>query len=70
MFPGVSISFFSRDLSRAWRVAEALEVGMVGINGSVALCICTRAPSDNAPPYTVPRSHRLVPLSAVSNKAE
>jgi succinate-semialdehyde dehydrogenase/glutarate-semialdehyde dehydrogenase len=24
--------FYTRDLSRAWRVAEALEYGMVGLN--------------------------------------
>ena len=29
---GLAAYFFSRDLSRAWRVAEALEVGMVGVN--------------------------------------
>ena len=29
---GLAGYFFTRDLARAWRVAEALEVGMVGIN--------------------------------------
>ncbi|WP_375188381.1 NAD-dependent succinate-semialdehyde dehydrogenase [Sphingobium yanoikuyae] len=29
---GLSGYFYTRDLSRAWRVGEALEVGMVGIN--------------------------------------
>jgi succinate-semialdehyde dehydrogenase/glutarate-semialdehyde dehydrogenase len=29
---GLAAYFFSRDLSRVWRVAEALESGMVGIN--------------------------------------
>ncbi|MCG2842030.1 NAD-dependent succinate-semialdehyde dehydrogenase [Sandaracinobacter sp. RS1-74] len=29
---GLAGYFFTRDLSRAWRVAEALEVGMVGVN--------------------------------------
>lgn len=29
---GLSAYFYSRDVSRVWRVAEALEVGMVGIN--------------------------------------
>ncbi len=29
---GLAGYFFSRDLSRVWRVAEALEVGMVGVN--------------------------------------
>ena len=29
---GLAAYFYTRDLSRAWRVAEALEVGMVGIN--------------------------------------
>ena len=29
---GLAAYFYSRDLSRVWRVAEALEYGMVGIN--------------------------------------
>ena len=29
---GLASYFYSRDLSRVWRVAEALETGMVGIN--------------------------------------
>ena len=29
---GLAAYFFSRDLSRVWRVAEALECGMVGVN--------------------------------------
>ena len=29
---GLASYFFSRDIGRAWRVAEALEYGMVGIN--------------------------------------
>jgi succinate-semialdehyde dehydrogenase / glutarate-semialdehyde dehydrogenase len=29
---GLASYFYSRDLARAWRVAEALEYGMVGIN--------------------------------------
>jgi succinate-semialdehyde dehydrogenase/glutarate-semialdehyde dehydrogenase len=29
---GLSSYFYSRDLGRAWRAAEALECGMVGIN--------------------------------------
>jgi len=29
---GLAGYFYSRDIGRAWRVAEALEVGMVGIN--------------------------------------
>jgi len=29
---GLSAYFYSRDIGRIWRVAEALEVGMVGIN--------------------------------------
>jgi succinate-semialdehyde dehydrogenase/glutarate-semialdehyde dehydrogenase len=33
---GLAAYFYTRDLSRAWRVAEALETGMVGIN-AVAL---------------------------------
>jgi succinate-semialdehyde dehydrogenase / glutarate-semialdehyde dehydrogenase len=34
---GLAAYFYSRDLSRVWRVAEALEYGMVGINsGSIS----------------------------------
>lgn len=34
---GLAGYFYSRDIGRIWRVAEALEVGMVGINtGTVA----------------------------------
>jgi succinate-semialdehyde dehydrogenase/glutarate-semialdehyde dehydrogenase len=29
---GLASYFYARDLSRVWRVAEALEAGMVGIN--------------------------------------
>jgi succinate-semialdehyde dehydrogenase / glutarate-semialdehyde dehydrogenase len=29
---GLASYFFTRDISRAWRVAEALEYGMVGVN--------------------------------------
>jgi succinate-semialdehyde dehydrogenase/glutarate-semialdehyde dehydrogenase len=29
---GLAAYFYSRDLARVWRVAEALEYGMVGIN--------------------------------------
>ena len=32
---GLSAYFYTRDLARAWRVAEALESGMVGINGGI-----------------------------------
>ncbi len=32
---GLAAYFFTRDISRAWRVAEALEYGMVGINEGV-----------------------------------
>jgi len=32
---GLAAYFFSRDLSRAWRVAEALEYGIVGINEGI-----------------------------------
>ena len=32
---GLAAYFYSRDLSRTWRVAEALEYGMVGINAGV-----------------------------------
>ena len=29
---GLAAYFYSRDLSRVWRVSEALEYGMVGVN--------------------------------------
>jgi succinate-semialdehyde dehydrogenase/glutarate-semialdehyde dehydrogenase len=29
---GLAGYFFSKDISRCWRVADALEVGMVGVN--------------------------------------
>ncbi|MDD2581667.1 MAG: aldehyde dehydrogenase family protein, partial [Desulfuromonadaceae bacterium] len=29
---GLASYFYSRDISRVWRVAEALEYGMVGVN--------------------------------------
>jgi succinate-semialdehyde dehydrogenase/glutarate-semialdehyde dehydrogenase len=29
---GLSAYFYSRDIHRVWRVAEALEAGMIGIN--------------------------------------
>ncbi|MDA4633080.1 aldehyde dehydrogenase family protein, partial [Escherichia coli] len=29
---GLAAYFYSRDLTRVWRVAEALEFGMIGIN--------------------------------------
>jgi len=32
---GLASYFFSRDLARVWRVAGALEVGMVGINTGI-----------------------------------
>ncbi len=32
---GLAAYFYSRDLSRAWRVSEALEYGMVGINTGI-----------------------------------
>ncbi len=32
---GLASYFFTKDLSRAWRVAEVLEVGMVGINQGI-----------------------------------
>ncbi|KAK2608859.1 succinate semialdehyde dehydrogenase NADP+ linked [Conoideocrella luteorostrata] len=40
---GLAGYFFSKDISRCWRVAEALEVGMVGVN--------TGAISDPAAPF-------------------
>ena len=32
---GLAAYFFTRDLGRAWRVSEALEYGMVGVNEGV-----------------------------------
>jgi succinate-semialdehyde dehydrogenase/glutarate-semialdehyde dehydrogenase len=32
---GLSAYFYTRDLARAWRVSEALESGMVGINDGI-----------------------------------
>ncbi|MCY1248385.1 3-sulfolactaldehyde dehydrogenase [compost metagenome] len=32
---GLAAYFFSRDISRVWRVADAIEAGMVGINTGV-----------------------------------
>jgi succinate-semialdehyde dehydrogenase/glutarate-semialdehyde dehydrogenase len=32
---GLASYFYSRDLARVWRVAEALEYGMVGINAGI-----------------------------------
>jgi len=32
---GLASYFFSRDIGRIWRVAEALEYGMVGINEGI-----------------------------------
>jgi succinate-semialdehyde dehydrogenase/glutarate-semialdehyde dehydrogenase len=32
---GLSAYFYTRDLGRAWRVARALETGMVGINDGI-----------------------------------
>jgi succinate-semialdehyde dehydrogenase/glutarate-semialdehyde dehydrogenase len=32
---GLAAYFYTRDLSRAWRVAEALEYGMVGVNSGL-----------------------------------
>lgn len=35
---GLAAYFYSRDISRVWRVAEALEAGMVGINEGIISC--------------------------------
>jgi succinate-semialdehyde dehydrogenase/glutarate-semialdehyde dehydrogenase len=32
---GLAAYFYSRDIGRVWRVAEALEYGMVGINNGL-----------------------------------
>ena len=32
---GLAAYFYTRDLSRAWRVSEALEYGMVGVNAGL-----------------------------------
>jgi acyl-CoA reductase-like NAD-dependent aldehyde dehydrogenase len=59
-----SCSFFSKDNARVWRVAEAIEVGMVGVNGYVCL---TRLSTTQTDAYvsTEPVSLRLVRPSAV-----
>ncbi|KAG8993036.1 succinate semialdehyde dehydrogenase NADP+ linked [Tulasnella sp. JGI-2019a] len=37
---GLAAYFFSRDISRVWRVAELLEVGMIGVNTGVISQAC------------------------------
>ncbi len=32
---GLAAYFYTRDLGRAWRVSEALEYGMVGVNSGI-----------------------------------
>jgi succinate-semialdehyde dehydrogenase/glutarate-semialdehyde dehydrogenase len=32
---GLAASFYTRDLARVWRVAEALEYGMLGVNEGI-----------------------------------
>ena len=32
---GLAAYFYSRDLGKVWRVAEALEYGMVGVNSGI-----------------------------------
>jgi succinate-semialdehyde dehydrogenase/glutarate-semialdehyde dehydrogenase len=32
---GLAAYFYSRDIARAWRVAEALDYGMVGVNSGM-----------------------------------
>lgn len=41
---GLAGYFFSKDSSRCWRVAEALEVGMVGVNVGKSLLIIYKEP--------------------------
>lgn len=33
---GLAAYFYTRDLSRAWKVAEAIEAGIVGVNTGIA----------------------------------
>lgn len=48
---GLAGYFFSRDVSRCWRVAEALEVGMVGVNvGGYRSCSLSKLTNSYANP--------------------
>ena len=38
---GLAGYFFSRDISQVWRVAEQLEVGMVGVNDGILSGVTT-----------------------------
>ncbi len=51
---GLSAYFYTRDLGRAWRVAEALESGMVGINEGI---ISTEACGDGAKGFFIGDQH-------------
>ena len=44
---GLASYFYSRDIGRIWRVAEALEYGIVGINEGI---ISPKSPVERSPP--------------------
>lgn len=43
---GLASYLFTRDLSRAWRIMEALEYGMIGINTGQRLCCANRVTAE------------------------
>ena len=46
---GVAAYFYSRDIGRTWRVAEAFEYGIVGINeGIISPNLLARSPRSAA----------------------
>jgi succinate-semialdehyde dehydrogenase/glutarate-semialdehyde dehydrogenase len=51
---GLAGYFFSKDVQRCWRVAEAMEVGMVGINTGEATLACS---SEYPVDLSICRSH-------------
>ncbi len=54
---GLAGYFYSRDIARVWRVAEALEVGMVGVNTGMLT-------TELAPFGGVKGKRRKMPISA------
>ena len=51
---GLAAYFFTRDLGRAWRVSEALEYGMVGVNEGVMATEVAPNPNPNPNPDSNP----------------
>lgn len=66
---GLAGYFFSKDHSRCWRVAEALEVGMVGVN--IGKYNCTQLADSCPGADIVPQVRLAIPLRrlAVSSRA-